>query len=577
MRKPKPLFYKVFVISLLLATIALTGCGGGEDNPVRSSSTEPVEYENANITVEQPNTIYTIENKDAVNIAVDVAADGADYLINIESKSRSEIYVELVPSASNAFSERLSVAEGSCRSFESYEARIALEAGLMARKSFVEAVRASKACSNTENTSTRASRQVAYPYSDHSREILGNEYTFQLENPYSNRALVTLNRCKLVHETSNAKFFVDQDSHGLSFDASKMESWIKGSDGTTGLAEAFDNGTSYSMYSVLEKNFGKIADVDGDGKVSILVSSVLTSFYRGLQGLFPYETMIVHKEDYPSNSVTDFRDLLIIDPVTCGDDAKGRQTMLNNLIHEAQHVVNFSARAFNSDNNYIGFDFSAFDAELGFDEGMSVCAEALFRRAWGTEGGKRYIYQFRDNGPIVEYAGNSDRFSSYTLNNIYPFNVFNPSYHYGRNGLFMLYLHDRFGDSAFKELIQQGWKGQALNTEIPRVLNCEADFNTLQKEWHIAIQNEYLRTAQRKTTANSFGQKYAYGDWLNLKSENMTLFSPSKPVSSSVSPLCYHLKATNKNPEATYRFFVKSSDGKASLKDLVINLIKLSE
>lgn len=564
MKSTKSFIYICAVIFLSIALL-ITGCGGGGGNP-GGPEPDPTDIETFSKKVNTVGEFYSETGLDTKNIAVDVAADNSNYIVNITNNGNSSLNIKVCSSNSNA-ETRMSVAEEP----QAEVGEWIYDSNIMARRMFAEAAIAHQNRAKSKASASRAS--VRCSSLNHSSETVGNNYSIQV-GTVDQAPLVILERCKLVKVTGHAKFFVDQTNHGGYYSqAAAMESLITEKGGLADLYEDY-------MYKVLEDNYGTVADIDGDGKLSVLITSILPTWASGLQGLFPEETMIINPDDYcldvrnPENNITDFRDLVLIAPPVNNSDEE-RHTMISNLIHETQHAVNFSQRAFSS-NTYEKFEATAFAEELGFDEGCSVCAEALFRRAMGAAG-KVHSYEYRSGGPATEYAGNTSKFNSYSISNVFPFDSRNFEYgsDYGRNGLFMLYLHDRF-ESSFKKLIQQGWQGSNLKYSIPEKLGCKS-LDELQEGWHLAMQNESLRNKLGR--ANNAG-KNGYADWLNLNINSLPTLYPLDNISKSLKDdkiLSYYFQAKS-NSDGNFRFFIKSADEiQSSLRDLSISIIKVTD
>lgn len=564
MKSTKSFIYICAVIFLSIALL-VTGCGGGGNSV--GPEPDPTEIETFSKKVNTVGEFYSETGLDTKNIAVDVAADNSNYIVNITNNGNSSLNIKVCSSNSNA-ETRMSVAEEP----QAEVGEWIYDSNIMARHMFAEAAIAHQNRAKSKASASRAS--VRCSSLNHSSETVGNNYSIQV-GTVDQAPLVILERCKLVKVTGHAKFFVDQTNHGGYYSqAAAMESLITEKGGLADLYEDY-------MYKVLEDNYGTVADIDGDGKLSVLITSILPTWASGLQGLFPEETMIINPDDYcldvrnPENNITDFRDLVLIAPPVNNSDEE-RHTMISNLIHETQHAVNFSQRSF-SGNTYEKFNATAFAEELGFDEGCSVAAEALFRRAMGAAG-EAHTFEYRSGGPSTEYAGNTSKFNSYSIKNVFPFDSSNFGYgsDYGRNGLFMLYLHDRFGQSSFKKLIQQGWQGRNLKYCIPEKLGCKS-LDELQEGWHLAMQNESLRNKLRR--ANNAG-KNGYADWLNLNINSLPTLYPLDNISKSLKDdkiLSYYFQAKS-NSDGNFRFFIKSADEiQSSLRDLSISIIKVTD
>jgi hypothetical protein len=368
---------------------------------------------------------------------------------------------------------------------------------------------------------------------------------------------------------------------GYSPQVDKMESIV--TEGPFALTKVFDSDT-VNIYDFMEKNFGKFHDVDNDGKVSVIITPYLSSMNSSYLGLFINYCML--------ESFVDPRDQILIAPPLGSALAKGenyiRHETITNLCHEYQHLVNFSQRFYRNGNySFNSDDSTKYMQELYFDEGCSVCAEALFRRARGEQV-YGSLFDHKTGGTATkEYTGNDPRFNdcfSYSNNgnfgNVFPFYIASedgprPYYKYGRNGLFMLYLHDRFPEN-FKKLIELPFTGNGLKEVIPQTLGVpNLTLDILQRDWHFALQHEYLLTELNKEgEAMTTDARFKYNDWLRLTSQNKKTNSYSTNVQSGDTTLFKVQPTTATSPDNTSRFFIRSS-GDSSYKNLEINIIKL--
>lgn len=537
------------------------------------------EYETAKLFDKKDNEVYTISNVHSQNLAIDLPADGQYYLLNIINKGNSPQNISVVADTKSSvrFSCREDLAERLEKLGNSNEP--ALKASYEAKINFIKATQNKSHCAKG---SMRASYNTL---SNHSHEVVGQEYTIYT-GTLGLKPTVELKRCKLVAMTPNVKYFVDQENHGYSdYDPVKMESWVTGKNGSFSLANIFDTYAygNISAHSILEECFGNVADVDNDGRLSILFSPILRIWSESLEGLFPYEVMMPDSGDYDGlPALPEYRDLVIVGPIRHLNDNYCRQRILSNMVHEVQHAINFSQRAYSGNSYSPGYNAKCFAEELGFDEGCSVCAEALFRKAWGNSG-LPTLYNSKTGREGTEFTGNDIRFSCYldgnnSISSVFPFDNSNFNYgtDYGRNGLFFLFLCDRFGKANFKRLIRQGWHGNNLWKVIPMVLcGNETSFSELQRDWIFALQNEYLRTLRNKNDEFMISNiRFKYDDWLQLTPANKNINTNSTNLESECA-IMYLLESSIPNNESNkYRFFIKSALNN-SLENVEVNIIKL--
>ena len=533
---------KLLFLFILISFATLVGCGGGDkDDDTSCEEDWPIGDNYINASTIEAGKAYTYQ-KLSKQIAIKLPESANGCLLNITNLGNTcsfSVYqrnnyslratTEIASDSLETEVKELSPIVG-----VDYSDRIrAHQVSMEVRRRFaMNALRGSSSNSN-KNASIRA--DLSQSVNDHSHETVGNEYTIYT-GTVDDAPMATFNRCKLVAITEHAKFFVDQNTsyYGVSYDPSLMENWV--TEGEFSFTNMFDNGTEECMYNVLKKNFGTVADVDNDGKLSILITPALSRWQNGLEGLFPEETMLVDgSEKYIDKlSLPEYRDLIMIGPISSGSSNYKRHEMLINLLHETQHAINFSLRAF-SGNEYIGFDPTGFAEELGFDEGCSIYAECMYRRARANRS-YTTLYDYKTGSSGTEYTGNSNRFSILSsvidpIQSIVPFSNFNYDTDYGLNGLFMLYLSDRFGAENFKKVVQQGWLGSRLEDKIPEILGFNGKFSQLQSDWHFAIQNEAIKTANNNADAVAYvSSDYKYKDYLRLPIKNRATGDESKSI-----------------------------------------------
>ena len=566
---------RIKVINLLILVISVTflvGCGGGGGggsySPINPTPDLPTEYESAPAFNKAANEVYTYSSN-SDNLAVDLPV-GSSYFVTVKNTSGYNQNISLI--ASVAASARASannepLANQALYDIDSLRAQERAEAELQYRLNFINQLKQIK------NAKTVCASRASLSGVAHKDERLGESYDIVTSDGYGNP--VTLNNCKLVAETQNAKFFVDQEyrSH-YSPQRELMERIV--TEGDFALTKVFDS-DSVNIFSFMSENFGDYIDIDGDQKLSIIITPYLSVMNSSFMGLFMCDCMVPWFHDP--------RDQILIAPPLGDALAKGenyvRYEAISNLCHEYQHVVNFSERYYRNNFYFNDDDNEKYKQELGFDEGCSVCAEALFRRARG-EKGYSTLFDHQTGGTASrEYTGNDERFnkslSNYNGNfgNVFPFYKANTKfnyYDYGRNGLFMLYLHDRFSDN-FSKLIQLGFEGDKLETVIPQILGTSESLDELQRDWYFALQNEFLKTEQtQKSEAISTGARFKYNDWLRLTSYNKTLKTTTYLNSGSTA--MFKLTPNQATSGNTFRFFINSSSYGTN-KNLEINIIKL--
>lgn len=575
----------LYLLISLMLLVTLCGCGssggGGDsgdnyrDNPVTPEQDLPTEYSSAPVFDKFANDIYNY-NSNSNNVAIDLPVDST-YFVSITNTSPNPQSISLVSSVSASI--RLSVTDEPQQSalantIDSFRQQDQDEAKLQYRLNLFNRLRQKK------NSNVLRSERAGMAGVDHRNEVVGQSYTILTSNLRGGYEL--LNNCKLVAETNHAKFFVDQNNrYGYSCHKELMEKIV--TQGDFALTKVFESDT-VNIYDFMTENFGDFFDVDNDKKVSVIITPYLSALSSSYLGLFMHECMLENFEDP--------RDQILIAPPINGQDSNyNKYEAVTNLCHEYQHLINFSQRFYrNGVYSFTDEDEKKYNYELFFDEGSSVCAEALFRRARGGDNPEHRTYPtLYDYQGIytTEYTGNDKRFNDFFLSsdgcfkNVFPFyepkedGNSNTRYKkYGLNGLFLLYLHDRFGSENFKKLIQLPFTGNDLKTVIPQTLGTSLSLDELQRDWHLAMQHEYLLTEQKNNGEPQTNDvRFKYNDWLRLKSKNKSINTGNTYLEEGYSVL-YKLKPETSNTGNKFRFFIKST-GNSTYKNLEINIIKL--
>ena len=563
-------FKIINILFLVISVTFLVGCGGGGGssvNPIDPTPDIPTEYDSAPAFNKAANEIYTY-NSNSENVAIDLPV-GSSYFVTIKNTSNYNQNISLVSSvdaSARASINEEPLANRAVYDFDSFRAQERAEAEMQYRLNFINQLKQRK------NSKAVCASRASLSGVAHNEERVGGSYDIVTSDGLGNP--VTLNNCKLVAETRNAKFFVDQEYRNhYSPQRELMERIV--TEGDFALTKVFDSDT-VNIYNFINENFGDFLDIDGDQKLSIIITPYLSSMSSSYLGLFMCDCMVPWFQDP--------RDQILIAPPLGDALAKGenyiRYETITNLCHEFQHVVNFSQRFYRNNFEFDDNDNEKYKQELGFDEGCSVCAEALFRRARGARFSS--LFDHKTGGTASrEYTGNDKRFNESLSNcngnigNVYPFYSANTRfnyYDYGRNGLFMLYLHDRFSDN-FKNLIQHGFEGNGLEKAIPQILGTSETLNELQRDWHFALQHEFLKTELTKNGESvTTDARFKYNDTLRLNSYNKTLRSSTSLNSGSTA--MFKLTPNQASSGNTFRFFINSSTYGTN-KNLQINIIKL--
>ncbi len=272
-----------------------------------------------------------------------------------------------------------------------------------------------------------------------------------------------LRNCTLAKISNYGKFFIDQDEHG-SIAAPNISKQSMNQ-----FASEFDK----YIYPIIKDYFGNGTDsfwhdVDNDGKLSIVFSPVVNNYGSNVVGIF--ENATLNDRQYP-------RDIICV-AVNEDDYSKWVTDARETIVHEMQHIVNFSAK-------------SGRREDLWIDEGLSVCSEILYRQKRRKDGLQSYSLYY--NGEHLDFAGNDARFyyAEYIMPqlNLTSFSSDDSNStlaHYGQKGLFFYYLYEQYGKDYLRQLTQ-GVRG----TEKFNVF--ERSLEELIIDFNFALLNEKIR------------------------------------------------------------------------------------
>ena len=469
----------VYILSFVTCCLMLLGCGGGggggswyyneneERNYTSSDYYDSTKSDVKNLS--RPNQVFSAyngrNNIEIRNIAVEPSKNVL-YACLITNPNNTPITdLKLIPPlAGNVIAnERLSVESTDSSRTSSNEINAACQNALpiipfrenLAAKAQLQKELYNKYLENEANNSKVSFRASV----SHLDEVEG-------QRDISIKVLGKIRHCTLAKISNYAKFFLDQDG-----DSSVSAPNISNSS-LNQLAEEFDN----YIYPILKDNYGNGADifwrdVDNDGKLSIVFSPVINNYRSSVVGIF--ETANLNDSQYA-------RDMVSIAVKTSDTSFEkwfmdARETMP----HEMQHIVNFSAKPGRSEILWI-------------DEGLSVCAEILYRKKRSEAGLTSYSLYYSSECP--DFPGNDARFyySAYYSPELCMTSFADNSdtsitlAHYGQKGLFFYYLYEQYGKETIRQLCQ-GERG----TEKFKVLN--RSLGELIIDFNIAVLNEKLR------------------------------------------------------------------------------------
>jgi hypothetical protein len=204
-------------------------------------------------------------------------------------------------------------------------------------------------------------------------------------------------------------------------------------------AEAVDIGQTFDMsiYGIDRSAFGNESDINGDGKVAILMTEEVNNLPEDpgsiILGFFLPNDLL---PNYVSPGVTNGMEIfytMVPDQAMGGVDWKERsiESIKGTLAHEFQHMINFNYRILIYGSGYL----ANYQEELWMNEALSHIAEDL--NGYDTDNIARSNLFLDDTGSTKLTFLSDDNLSNR-----------------GAVYLFLRYLGDRFGESIYRSLVQ---------------------------------------------------------------------------------------------------------------------------
>ena len=514
---------QVFAVLIAIFSLIMTvGCGGGGGggNPVAPGtdySPTSVLAPNTLTTLATPASVYDY-NSSSTNVSVKLpvesgtAVNYAMVVVNTSATTQSislrpESYVLSGSSLAQAKEEALRVSQRS-----TIPALNTLDVARMRQLPFEEKMRSDFVASLRNAGGAAGLRQSrSLRVSDHKGEAVGDVVKLNIIVSYMFSQTYQERSCKLVRLTDHCKIFVDQNPYdGLS-----------AVEGQYAIAEAdldhFVSEFENYIYPLMNGQYGKVYDIDGDSHLSIVFSPVYPKI--GFAGLFNTLHMNPTNPDYSNQ-----RDMIGIwtphalsSSTSTGE--KWRMDSRETIAHEMQHAINFSAKVFpgdefkySEDSNFNANENSYLEA-MWLDESLSVGSEARYRLARGQSS----IYEAR--------------FDSWAKSSPHTYGLTSWAGvlgHYGQKGLFNYYLFEKYGADKIKAM------NQSTSTGIS---NIEAVYGKtvaeLAKGFSLAVINESLRH-DGLTSVGAIADSYKFTQSVDLDLAEQVVNLGYTPTSLSV-------------------------------------------
>lgn len=288
------------------------------------------------------------------------------------------------------------------------------------------------------------------------------------------------------------------------------------------MGQEFDN----NIYDKINDNFGTPSDVDGDGKITLLILDIKDGF-SGSGGYVAGYFDPTNEYDSSTYSASNEMEMLYMDSYPGASDIDGfKQTMA----HEFQHLVNFNQKVFVQ-----GFS-AGFDTWI--NEGMSSAAEKIYSGSqiqWKID-----YYNDDENSDIVRgqnFVNWGDDYYNSDLGN------------YATVYLFFQWLSIHGGgDSVYKKIMDNTSDTyQAVFDEMQVATGCE-DFSELLRSWFIAnllnntsglygygasfpsITVHYFNDVSGYTAGMTWGLNAGEGIYLDISSTGLYSITSISPI-----------------------------------------------
>ena len=516
-------YTQVFAVLIAIFSVIMTvGCGGGGGGgnpaaPGTDYSPTSVLAPNTLTTLATPASVYDY-NSSSTNVSVKLpvesgtAVNYAMVVVNTSATTQSislrpESYVLSGSLLAQANAEALRASQRSTMAQGN-----ALDEARMRQLPFEEKMRSDFVASLRNAGGADGLRQSrSLRVSDHSSEVVGDVVKLNIIVSYMFSQTYQERSCKLVRLTDHCKIFVDQNPYN---ELSAVE-------GQYAITEAdldhFVSEFENYIYPLMNGQYGKVYDIDGDDRLSIVFSPVYPKI--GFAGLFNTLHMNPTNPDYSNQ-----RDMIGIwtphalsSSTSTGE--KWRMDSRETIAHEMQHAINFSAKVFpgdefkySEDSNFNANENSYLEA-MWLDGSLSVGSEARYRLARGQSS----IYEAR--------------FDSWAKSSPHTYGLTSWAGvlgHYGQKGLFNYYLFEKYGADKIKAM------NQSTSTGIS---NIEAVYGKtvaeLAKGFSLAVINESLRH-DGLTSVGAIADSYKFTQSVDLDLAEQVVNLGYTPTSLSV-------------------------------------------
>ena len=239
------------------------------------------------------------------------------------------------------------------------------------------------------------------------------------------------------------------------------------------------------MLENVKEVFGDPPDIDGDGRLNVLLYDIQDGYTPGGAYISGYFSWVDQTDQDGSNHT----DILYLDiyPTIYGSPVNGIWRALATTAHEYQHLIHYG-----HDPNEILF----------INEGLSMNAELVC----GFTGESPYGYFKNTNVPLLAWPVNPD----------------SPIDDYSRAQYFFLYLKDRFGEGIFRAIVGDVEKGFLSLGNVFSQLSPKLTVDSIFIDWAIANQ------VQNRSIARRWGYKFPIAPYYPLPNRTFGVTNVSR-------------------------------------------------
>lgn len=295
-----------------------------------------------------------------------------------------------------------------------------------------------------------------------SDEQLGQTVTFNVISGSTFSYSYSQRNGKLLRVGKYCKLFVDPEPYGV-FSAKAITDSILDT-----IVSRFDK----TIYKLLADNYGVPYDKDGDGRVAIYFSPIVTAHFAGY-----FDT-----ENFTNSSESNQRDMVYMwTPDSGYPQDKWLSATCETIAHELQHLVNYSNRLAKK-----GYDPKLVELEDSWlDEALSMGAEIRYRQTINDPATEERF------GSYKEYVSSTSLTSCFLVSK----SLNETLAEYGCVGLFGHYLFEQGNAEGIRRLVTSGLHGtenvQAAFANHPNVALHE--FSNIEANWKKAVFAELNR------------------------------------------------------------------------------------